>query len=332
MNGSGASVLHGVALHAQARRLPRPGEFEAKTDVSAVSTPSVAIKNVVSAANTDGNWAQRLQQAYEQGQRDAQAQAAQAARQHAAAWAEQQLAAEVAKQVAAIRAEARAEALSAQMAEHVAQQVAQQVAAQAQANRQTALEQADLHLRQRLQQVHAEAQAQHADEHQRLQALLQNLPQQLLDYLADAEDDMLALVFEVVTRILGDEAANLPGLRAQLQMRLKAWHGRELLSLHLHPDDLELLQHDEASLRSLRAAGFASERGTLRWVADPKVQLGGCMLRSAEGALDARLEVQLQALRQTLLATRAARRAAAAAETPTHVPGPTAGTDTAVGA
>jgi flagellar assembly protein FliH len=58
----------------------------------------------------------------------------------------------------------------------------------------------------------------------------------------------------------------------------------------------------------LSASGFTAERQTLRWVADPEVQLGGCLLRSEEGALDARLEVQLQALGASLAQTREVRR------------------------
>ncbi len=144
--------------------------------------------------------------------------------------------------------------------------------------------------------------------------VLEHIPIQFTAYLADAEDDMLALAYEVVCRILGEEGASLPGLRAQLQQCLKAWHGHALLNIELHPDDLALLQTDEESLRLLKIGGFSAERSTLRWVADPRVKLGGCRLRSVEGILDARLEVQFKALEATLLSTRASRRHLASME------------------
>ncbi len=144
--------------------------------------------------------------------------------------------------------------------------------------------------------------------------LVEQFPVQFNAYLADAEDDMLALVYEVVCRILGEEGTSLPGLRAQLQQCLKAWHGHALLNIELHPDDLALLQSDEESLKLLKMGGFSAERSTLRWVADPRVKVGGCRLRSAEGILDARLEVQFKALEATLLSTRASRRHLASME------------------
>lgn len=141
-----------------------------------------------------------------------------------------------------------------------------------------------------------------------LDLLLEQIPVQFHSYLADAEDDMLALVYEVVCRILGEEGASLPGLRAQLQQCMKAWHGHTLLNIELHPDDIALLHSDEECLKLLKTGGFSSDRSNLRWVADQKVSIGGCRLRSAEGALDARLEVQLKTLEATLLSTRASRK------------------------
>jgi flagellar assembly protein FliH len=156
----------------------------------------------------------------------------------------------------------------------------------------------------RTQQAHAEMQQQY----DRLTALLHSIPEEFNRYLSDAEDDMLSLAHEVVCRFLGDSAVSLPSLRAQLRQCLKAWHGRAMLSVHLHPDDVDLLRADEDTAELLRASGFGVERSTLRWVADPTVLLGGCQFRSSEGALDARLEVQLQALKTTLVTTRESRK------------------------
>lgn len=141
-----------------------------------------------------------------------------------------------------------------------------------------------------------------------LQRLLQQLPAAWEGFLQDAEEDMLSLVFEAVCRITGEQAVSRDGARAMLQRTVQAWHGRRPLSVHMHPDDLDALQSDAPLRQMLSASGFTAERQTLRWVADPEVQLGGCLLRSEEGALDARLEVQLQALRASLAQTREVRR------------------------
>lgn len=141
-----------------------------------------------------------------------------------------------------------------------------------------------------------------------LEKILAELPAERERCLRNAEEDMLALAFEMVCRILGDQAATQDGLRALLDRSLKSWHGRSPLSIHLHPEDVQLLRADADSLQLLSAAGFSAERASLRWVADAKVAAGGVLLRAAEGALDARLEVQLDALKASLLQTREARR------------------------
>ena len=70
----------------------------------------------------------------------------------------------------------------------------------------------------------------------------------------------------------------------------------------MHPDDLAMLQKGQGPMQGLPG-------GTdVQWVASSEVALGGCILQSPEGGLDARFETQLEALREMLLQTRAAAR------------------------
>ncbi|SFD93479.1 FliH/SctL family protein [Paracidovorax konjaci] len=129
--------------------------------------------------------------------------------------------------------------------------------------------------------------------------------------LEAAEDDMLELAFEALCRVVGDQLASREGVRAVLHKTLQAWHGRHPLSVHVHPDDLALLQGDVVTLEHLSSRGFDAQRQTLRWVADSEVRLGGCLIRAVEGALDARLERQLETVTACLVETRASRKHAA---------------------
>lgn len=144
----------------------------------------------------------------------------------------------------------------------------------------------------------------------KLERLLKELPEAWTRHLQDSEEDMLALTFETVCRVVGDRVVAEEGVREMLLKTMESWHGRHPLSIHVHPEDLTALQADPELKRVLATSGFAQERQTLRWVPDGTVVLGGCLLRSEEGALDARLEVQLQAIRSTLVQTRDARRQA----------------------
>ncbi|WP_167481212.1 FliH/SctL family protein [Acidovorax cavernicola] len=132
-----------------------------------------------------------------------------------------------------------------------------------------------------------------------LAQLLEALPQRIEERLVAVEDDMLALSFEAVCRVLGEHVATAEGLRSQLLQSVRALRGRRLVAVHLHPDDLATLRREPA-----QDEVFAND--DIQWIADAEMVLGGCIVRSPEGGLDARLEAQLEVLRHLLLRSRAA--------------------------
>lgn len=169
---------------------------------------------------------------------------------------------------------------------------------------QKGLEQAAAEGKQALEDALQAARTQEQERLVRIESLLAALPAQLEARLLEAEDDMLALCHEVLCTILGQTAAGPDALRPMLHQLLAQMRTQGTVKVHLHPDDCTLLQ--EAPV----LAGLAG----IEWVADPQIELGGLILRSAHGSLDARLEVQLANLRAALLAVRAERRSAQARE------------------
>lgn len=165
----------------------------------------------------------------------------------------------------------------------------------------------EAHAQRTTQVLRQEAQAAYQARIQVLDGLIAALPPQVEARLAAAEDDMLALCFEVVCRVLGESAARPEMLRAQLNRAMDSLRHRQLVAVHLHPDDLAALERDHG-LGASRPGGKE-----VQWVADAGVALGGCILQSPEGGLDARLETQLHALRDLLQQTRAAARASLSA-------------------
>ena len=142
----------------------------------------------------------------------------------------------------------------------------------------------------------AEGRAQAAEEAQRqLQAL--QLREQLAQRLAAAEDDMVALCHEVVCRLFGAAALD-PRMTAQsVRAAVATWleaTGAEAaqLTVRVHPDDLAMLQADAELAAWLERQGL---RG-VHWQPDAEVAWGGCLLRSPQGLLDARLETQFAAV------------------------------------
>jgi flagellar assembly protein FliH len=156
--------------------------------------------------------------------------------------------------------------------------------------------------RSELEQAMQQALAPLDDERKRLAALLAALEQARADCLAAAEDDAVALCYDVLCRALGAAAPQPEALRAHWQA---LYAGQSLAAgavLHVHPQDAALLT---ASLA--RDGAAEEEASSMRWVADPEVALGGCIVRGSAGGLDARLESMLSACKSALLAARAAR-------------------------
>ena len=130
---------------------------------------------------------------------------------------------------------------------------------------------------------------------QRLQGSVQEV---LAQALLAAEDEMVALCYAAVCRILCETAVEPDTVRAHVSSLLRSGAAGAGAIVRVHPQDLQLLAHD-ADL----------ERGSsgVRWVADPEVRLGGCIVEQAQGGLDARLETLLESCKNLLLATRAQR-------------------------
>lgn len=136
-----------------------------------------------------------------------------------------------------------------------------------------------------------------------LDTLLASLPAELSRRLEGAEDDMVALCHAAVCRILGERLATREAVVETVREALRAAGcGPHLhaaapapLAIHVHPRNLELLRSDERI-----AVWLGPAHEGLRWVADEAMQLGGCIVSTGEGSLDARLETQLAALRDVL--------------------------------
>lgn len=144
-----------------------------------------------------------------------------------------------------------------------------------------------------------------------LERLLDELPGRFQARLAASEEDMLALCFETVSRILGEQAATADGVRAMLKTTIAQFGARRLAEIRLHPGDVQSLAADATVGAWLRRREGGQE---VQIVGDPAIELGGVVLRSPAGRLDARLERQLAALRDALLSARAARGMAATSE------------------
>ncbi len=112
-------------------------------------------------------------------------------------------------------------------------------------------------------------------------------------------DIVAAAIGKIAGPLLATREAALGAVTAALA---QAKPGHEL-TVRVHPEDLSWLEPQRGLL-----AALVSTR-ELNLVADAQVMLGGCLIESSVGTLDARLEVQLQGLYETLRAAREERSA-----------------------
>ncbi|MWL90524.1 FliH/SctL family protein [Cupriavidus sp. SW-Y-13] len=122
--------------------------------------------------------------------------------------------------------------------------------------------------------------------------VLEQVQQHVTGAMRQIEEQAVAIAYEAVCRIVGDAAVEADAVRTIVTRALAELDGKPALGVRLHPRDLATLQASPDGQALLQ--GFAA----VSWTADHGVSMGGCMVDSAAGTLDARLEVQLLALGQ----------------------------------
>lgn len=141
----------------------------------------------------------------------------------------------------------------------------------------------------------AEAKARLEKQEERLRSTVDALDASMLGCLAAMEDELVALCYEAVCHVFGRTALDAGVVRSHLQHLLSQWATAPAIELHVHPQDARMLAEADTAAR------------TWRWVADPDVGIGGCVVVGRGGGIDARLETALEGCKAALLEQRSRR-------------------------
>jgi len=132
-------------------------------------------------------------------------------------------------------------------------------------------------------------------------AVLESLVDALRTQYEQEQSRLAALCVDIVaaafTKIAGPLLATRAAAYAAVAEALAKAKAGHALTVRVHPTDLPVLESQREQLTAVVCA-------PLTLLADPQVVLGGCMIDSQPGTLDARLEVQLQGLYDTLRAAK----------------------------
>jgi flagellar biosynthesis/type III secretory pathway protein FliH len=118
--------------------------------------------------------------------------------------------------------------------------------------------------------------------------------------LANAEDDAVAIAFEAALRMLGDKRASLDVVAEVVSSVRGDQSSSEPITVRVNSNDYEALIAEPAII------ALEDEQQKIRLIEDPRITMGGCIVETDRGALDARIETQIDRLRKTLLEARAA--------------------------
>jgi flagellar assembly protein FliH len=120
-----------------------------------------------------------------------------------------------------------------------------------------------------------------------------NLEEQLQQVDAFAVE----IAFAALTKVVGERFGDEEFTRAVVSKAVDSVRGARKVAVHVAQQDFELMQQFGGKLT---ASGQISE---IKFVADPRVTVGGCMIETETGVWDARLETQLQRLRDAIEAS-----------------------------
>lgn len=123
------------------------------------------------------------------------------------------------------------------------------------------------------------------------------IKEQRAQNLANIERDVLRLTIKIAEKIIGNEIRQDENARGEIVLNaLRQTRQQEMLTVRVNAADLPLLENLREKIDSFGRARY------MDFVADQAIKTGGCIIESASGTIDARLETQLRILENALLA------------------------------
>ncbi len=132
---------------------------------------------------------------------------------------------------------------------------------------------------------------------ERLDILLESIAQKRDDLLEVLEDDLVELAFEAAALVIGDAGVQRDLVVETVRRVLAQRSDAHIVVVRIAPADLKLVAESESGA----TLGLGSR---IRLLGDPEIALGGCVIDTGQGTLDARLELLLAKLRSALLEAR----------------------------
>jgi flagellar biosynthesis/type III secretory pathway protein FliH len=116
-------------------------------------------------------------------------------------------------------------------------------------------------------------------------------------YLATNETVVVQLAMAVARKIVGEAVSIDPTAVLQsAREAIRSARGEQKLRLRVRPEDESIMRQQTIELKRAN-----SEIGEIQVIADESITLGGCIVESSLGTIDAQFSTQLQSLERALL-------------------------------
>ncbi|THB75552.1 MAG: hypothetical protein D6B28_00190 [Gammaproteobacteria bacterium] len=142
------------------------------------------------------------------------------------------------------------------------------------------------------------AEKEHDKKMSELDSCIETIKQIYAKEVSGLEDICLELVFESLGKILGSELQKTEIVTQAVKEIVSKARDSSKIILHVSKKDYEVILDNKEELEAL------TQGSNIEIVPDGRVMLGGCLLDSADGSLDGRIEMQIQRLKEIFLNVR----------------------------
>lgn len=129
--------------------------------------------------------------------------------------------------------------------------------------------------------------------HELHRGILNSMRESVVQVCREAEETLIEFAFEVARKVVGDLPIDRAAIEASIRSALAEAEEATEFFIHLHPEDLALLQRHTSEALS-EVAGSRP----MHFIAAPEVTRGGCLVRTKFGLVDARRETRLARVRE----------------------------------
>ncbi len=152
-----------------------------------------------------------------------------------------------------------------------------------------------------MEEVAAKLEREYQDKIGEAQQILEQAYQQKEAIIAEAEPFLLELSTVIATQIIKQELSDCPEKFVELvKQHILRFKEKEQITICVHPDDFSFIQSQRAQLLAV-----VNGETEMKIIPDHTVTPKGCIIRTAYGSVDARIDTQIEEIKKAILDVKA---------------------------